>query len=500
MAAEHRSSFPTLADLLHGYVDAPSIPIHGIASDSRQLQRGFLFLACQGIRSHGLDYLAEARAAGVSAVAYDAFTADAPESIGVPMIAIDNLGAKLGEIANRFFGRPSESLGVLGVTGTNGKTTVAWLMAECSQLLGERCGYLGTLGYGIDDIRDSGGMTTPVAIELQGRLAEFVDQDARFAAVEISSHALAQGRVDGVTFEAVLFTNLTRDHLDYHADMQDYFESKARLFLEFDANSRIVNIDSEFGTQLASRCGQEVVIVSMKPDRTTDGRPFLFVREVIANADGSDVVFSSSWGDGRVSVPLPGDFNVANAAMVLASLLKLGVALGTACDVMSKVNAPPGRMQRVLADGAAVYVDYAHTPNAVDVTLRALKAHCRGELWCVFGCGGDRDAGKRPLMAGVVEQLADRVVVTSDNPRNEDPLEIIDDVVSGLTRPELATVIEDRAAAIAWAIDNAAAEDTILIAGKGHEDYQQIGTERRPFSDYAVAEGALTVGANGDSQ
>jgi UDP-N-acetylmuramoyl-L-alanyl-D-glutamate--2,6-diaminopimelate ligase len=297
-----------------------------------------------------------------------------------------------------------------------------------------------------------------------------------------------------------LFTNLTRDHLDYHADMRDYFENKARLFLEFDANSRIVNIDSEFGTQLASRCEQEVVIVSTMPDRAANGRPFLFVREVIANADGSDVVFSSSWGDGRVSVPLPGDFNVANSAIVLALLLKLGVALGTACDVMSQVNAPPGRMQRVLAEGAAVYVDYAHTPNAIDVALRALKAHCRGELWCVFGCGGDRDAGKRPLMAGVVEQLADRVVITSDNPRNEGPMEIIDDIVSGLTRPEVATVIEDRAAAIAWAIDNAAAADTILIAGKGHEDYQQIGTERRPFSDYTVAEAALVVGANGGSQ
>lgn len=500
MAAKHRSSVPTLDDLLHGYVDAPRVPIHGIASDSRQLQKGFLFLACQGMSSHGLDYLAEARAAGVSAVAYDASTADAPESIGVPTIAINNLGAKLGEIANRFFSRPSESLGVIGITGTNGKTTVAWLMAECSQLLGERCGYLGTLGYGIDDIRDGGGMTTPAAIELQGRLAEFVDQGARFAAVEISSHALAQGRVDGVSFEAVMFTNLTRDHLDYHAGMRDYFESKARLFLDFDANSRIVNIDSEFGTQLASRCGQEVVIVSTKPDRATNGRPFLFVRKVIANAEGSDIVFSSSWGDGRVSVPLPGDFNVANAAIVLALLLKLGVALGTACEVLSQVNAPPGRMQRVVAQGVAVYVDYAHTPNAIDVALRALKAHCRGELWCVFGCGGDRDAGKRPLMAGVVEQLADRVVITSDNPRNEDPLAIIGDVVSGLTRPEVATVIEDRATAIAWAIDNAAAADTLLIAGKGHEDYQQIGTERRPFSDYAVAEAALAAGVNGGSQ
>ena len=212
------------------------------------------------------------------------------------------------------------------------------------------------------------------------------------------------------------------------------------------------------------------------------------------------MVFSSSWGDGRVSVPLPGDFNVANATIVLALMLRLGVALGTACDVLSQVKAPPGRMQRVLAEGLAVYVDYAHTPNAIDVVLRALRAHCRGQLWCVFGCGGERDAGKRPLMASAVEALADRIVITSDNPRNEDPLEIIDDVVSGLARPEAATVIEDRAAAIAWAIDNASATDTILIAGKGHELYQQVGTERRPFSDYAVAEAILAVDAKGSSQ
>lgn len=500
MPAEHRPSTPTLSYLLQGYANAPSIPIHGVASDSRQLGKGFLFLACQGMSSHGLDYLADAKAAGISAVAYDASRTSVPEDIGVPMIAIDDLGAKLGEIANRFFGRPSESLSAIGVTGTNGKTTVAWLIMECSRLLGERCGYLGTLGYGVNDIRDTGSLTTPGAVELQGRLAEFVDQGARFAALEVSSHGLSQGRVDGVTFEATLFTNLTRDHLDYHTDMQDYFETKARLFLDFDTKSRIINIDSEFGVQLASRCGKEVVIVSTKLDRAANGRPFLFVREVTASSDGSDIVFSSSWGDGRMTLPLPGDFNVANAAIVLALMLRLGVSLGKACDALSQVHAPPGRMQRVAAQGAAVYVDYAHTPNAVDVALRALKAHCHGQLWCVFGCGGDRDAGKRPLMAGSIEQLADRIVITSDNPRNEDPMAIIDEILSGFTRPQLATVIEDRAAAIAWAIDNAAEADTILIAGKGHENYQQIGAERRPFSDYALAEAALAVGAEGDSQ
>jgi len=500
MPAEHLPTFPTLAELLQDYADAPPVPIQGIASDSRQLGRAYLFLACQGINSHGLDYLAEAKAAGVSAVAYDASTSEAPTDIGVPMLAIDNLADKLGEIGNRFYGRPSEALGVIGVTGTNGKTTVAWLVAQCAQLLGERCGYLGTLGYGVDDIEESQGMTTPGAVELHGRLARFVEQGASYAAIEVSSHALSQGRVDGVRFEAALFTNLTRDHLDYHANMRDYFEAKARLFLESDTRNRIVNLDSEFGTQLAARCGQEVITVSTNFDRVANGRPYVFVRSVVAHGQGSDVGFVSSWGDGSFSLPLPGDFNVANAAIVLALMLQQGVSLDSACEVLSKVQAPPGRMERVAAEGAAVYVDYAHTPNAMEAALRALRVHSRGKLWCVFGCGGDRDAGKRPLMGRAAERLADRVVITSDNPRGEDPGQIIDEVMSGLVRPKQATVIEDRAAAIAWTIGQASDADIVLIAGKGHESCQQIGKELRPFSDYAVAETALLAGVKGAAQ
>ncbi|MCP4302542.1 MAG: UDP-N-acetylmuramoyl-L-alanyl-D-glutamate--2,6-diaminopimelate ligase [Gammaproteobacteria bacterium] len=500
MPAEHMPPILTLTDLLQGYADAPPVLIHGVASDSRLLADGYLFLACQGVSSHGLDYLAEAKAAGASAVAYDASTTHTPEDIGVPVIAVDKLGAKLGEIASRFYGRPSETLGVIGITGTNGKTTVAWLVLQCARLLGERCGYLGTLGHGVDEIEHAEGMTTPAAVELHGRLADFVDQGASFAAIEVSSHALSQGRVDGVRFLAALFTNLTRDHLDYHADMRDYFESKARLFLESDTEHRIVNLDSEYGTQLAARCGPEVVTVSTDVDRVADTRQHVFVRAVTANDQGSDVVIVSSWGDGRFALPLPGDFNVANAVTVLALMLKLGVPMNAACEVLSEVHAPPGRMQRVDATGTTVYVDYAHTPDAIEAALRALRAHCRGKLWCVFGCGGERDAGKRPQMAGSAERLADSIVITSDNPRTEDPQQIIDEIVSGLEQPQLATVIEDRAAAIAWAIDQAVETDIVLIAGKGHENYQQTGAERRPFSDYAVAEAALAAGATGVEQ
>ena len=483
----------TLSDLLQGYADAPPLPVHGIASDSRRIRDGYVFFACQGISGHGLDYLAAAKAAGAAAVVHDASFTHEPDDVGLPMIAVEGLRDELGDIASRFYGDPSESLKVVGITGTNGKTTVAWLIAQCASHLGVRCAYLGTLGYGIDEIHDAEGMTTPAAIELHGRLAGFVEQGADFAAVEVSSHALSQGRVDGVRFEAALFTNLTRDHLDYHADMRDYFETKSRLFLESDTRCRIINIDSEFGTELAARCGQAVVTVSTKVDRVANGRPHVFIRSVDMRGPGSDVAFTSSWGEGRFALQLPGDFNVANSVIVLALMLQQGVTIDAACDALSTMQAPPGRMQRVIADGPTVYVDYAHTPNAIDVVLRALRPHCGGRLRCVFGCGGERDAGKRPLMARMAEGLADHVVITSDNPRKEDPRQIIDDIVAGLARPGQATIIEDRAAAIAWAVDRATDQDIILIAGKGHEDSQHIGTESRPFSDYGMAEAALAA-------
>ncbi len=484
---------PTLPELLHGFADAPDLPVSGIASDSRQLKNGFLFLACEGVSSHGVDYLSEARNAGVRAVAWDASTTNAPADIGVPMIAVENLAAHLGEISNRFYGSPSSKLKTVGVTGTNGKTTVAWLIAQCLHQLDERCGYLGTLGFGIDELQGAEGMTTPAAVQLHGYLADFLEQGATHAAIEVSSHALSQRRVSGVQFDAVLFTNLTRDHLDYHGDMQSYFECKARLFLEHAANCKIINLDSEFGTELAVRCGQDVVTVSTHFDRVANGRPYVFVRSVVANENGSDVTITSSWGDGKFTLALPGDFNVANAAIVLAYLLTIGTSLEQACDVLQLVDAPPGRMQQISTNGSALYIDYAHTPNALESALRALRPHCRGKLWCVFGCGGDRDTGKRPLMGKLAERLADRVIITTDNPRYEEPKKIIDEILAGFSNANDATVIEDRAAAVAWAIANAGPTDVVLIAGKGHEEYQEVGSKRHAFSDYSLAVAAAKL-------
>ena len=494
MPAEKLTATKTIAGLLEGLAAATPLPVSGVASDSRRVTAGGLFLACAGERSHGLDYADDAVRAGAVAIAYDASTAAAKlPSVNVPMIAVPGLERWLGTIANRFHESPSEQVGVIGVTGTNGKTTVAWLLARALGQLGHSCGYVGTLGYGIGEIECEGDMTTPGAVELIGRIAAFRDRGAENVAIEVSSHALAQDRIAGLGFEAVLFTNLSRDHLDYHGDMRSYFEAKARLFTACPAKYRVVNIDSEYGAELASRCGQDAVIVSMNADRPAGERPFVFARSLVTEPDGYTVGFSSSWGDGHFRLRMPGEFNVANAVLVLAALLVMGVPPASASRVMGSLEAPPGRLQRVAAQAGLpdVYVDYAHTPNALDVVLRALRGHCRGQLWCVFGCGGERDRGKRPQMAAAAEQRADRVVITTDNPRREAPDAIIADIVAGLSNPYEATVIEDRATAIAWAIAGAAPDDIILLAGKGHEDYQLVGTERRAFCDYLVALASL---------
>jgi UDP-N-acetylmuramoyl-L-alanyl-D-glutamate--2,6-diaminopimelate ligase len=339
-------------------------------------------------------------------------------------------------------------------------------------------------------------------VQLHGILAEFRDDNATHAAIEVSSHALAQGRTDGVRFDSAIFTNLSRDHIDYHGDMQRYFASKAQLFEHDELRHRIINIDSEFGKKLAELYGNDAVIVSTRIDRpaidrNADDRPFVFVRAVVSDETGSRVSVETSWGSATFKIEMPGYFNVENAALVLALLLRQGTAIADAGAVLGQVSAPPGRMQRVADDESAlptVYIDFAHTPDGLEVALRALRQHCKGKLWCVFGCGGDRDSGKRPLMGEIAARLADRIVVTSDNPRTEDPAMIIADVLAGTS--DDAVVIADRAAAIAHAIARSDASDTILIAGKGHESVQIVGTRSIPFSDQTIARANLDIRTN----
>ena len=492
MPAEMLKSNFTLEQLLQGMAEAPAIPLSGISSDSRKLEQGNLFIACQGKTSHGLDFLDQAVAAKVAAVVCDFTTGDVPPA-DIPIIPVADLARQLGTIANRFFDTPSKRIKVSGVTGTNGKTTVAYLIMQCQQRLGHKCAYIGTLGSGIDEISSTDGMTTPACVDLHRQLAKFCDAGAGHAAIEVSSHALEQNRVDGVHFDTAIFTNLSRDHIDYHGSMRAYADTKARLFLDYDVRHRIVSVDTEFGQEIADRCGMNVVTASTRFDREANGRPYVFVRAVVATKHGSRVSVMSSWGAGEFLLPLPGDFNVANAVEVLATMLNWDVPLDDACEVLGEVSAPPGRMQRVQldteADLPAVFVDYAHTPASLEAALRALQQHCKGQLWCVFGCGGDRDRGKRALMGKISTRHADQVIVTNDNPRSESPAAIIASILEGMD--DDTVVIEDRGAAIASAIADADTEDVVLIAGKGHEEHQILGLQRLKFSDANIARAKL---------
>ncbi len=487
MPAEAMTHAVDLNALLDGLVDAPSVLVHGIATDSRLVAEGDVFLACQGLSSQGLDYLEAAQSAGAVAVVWDH-----PElnrvATQLPSVRLRNLDQHIGKIANRWFNCPSRDVRVTGVTGTNGKTTTAYLIQQCLGLLKKPCGYIGTLGTGIEAIESSACMTTPGCVELHAELDKFRQAGARDTAMEVSSHAIDQERIDGVQFDAAIFTNLSRDHIDYHGSMREYFETKARLFLEAFVPHRIVNIDDEYGAELARRCGPDVVTISVQTERAIGDQMHVFVRDVLATPTGSKIRVATSWGDAEFFVQMPGEFNVANAIAVFALLMRQGVSLADACRVLGEVTAPPGRMQLVETQDDAlptVYVDYSHTPASLEAALIALRNHTVGKLWCVFGCGGDRDKGKRPMMGEVADRLADVAVVTSDNPRTEDPEAIVADILVGMRAG--AKGIVDRSEAIAFAIYEAASSDTILVAGKGHEDYQIIGTEQLRFFDTEVA-------------
>jgi len=496
MPAENTSPRIDLRQLLRGIADAPALAIHDIRTDSRQLAPGDAYLAVQGIASHGTDYADEAVVAGAAAIVWDSDTGDAhrlPD--GIRAIPVAGLAARMGEIANRWFDYPSAKLFVSGITGTNGKTTIAWLIAQCLSRLGRPAGYIGTLGYGSDDLQGS-SLTTPACIDLHRMLAEIAASNAVDVALEVSSHGLQQDRVAGVEFDAAVFTNLSRDHIDYHGDMQAYGETKARLFLEHDLRHRIVNVDDAFGRELATRCADNVVRVAAESEVGDRRRAFLAVRSVDAGADGMQMAFDSSWGGGELRLPLVGRFNAINAASVLALLLSRHVPIADACNALAAAAAPPGRMQQVAgAEGPRVFVDYAHTPAALEAALNALRAHTVGRLWCVFGCGGDRDQGKRGLMGEVAMRFSDQPVVTTDNPRGEPPAQIIEAILGSMPADTIA--VEDRAAAIAYAVRGAGDDDVVLIAGKGHENYQLVDGEQLPFSDYQVALATLQARAAG---
>ncbi len=452
--------------------------VAGLALDSRRLRPGDAFVAVAGRRDHGLRHLEAALAAGAVAVLVEeaAETVTAP----VPVVPVRGLRRRLGELAARLYQEPSEALQVVGVTGTNGKTSVAGFLAQALAAEGH-VGHLGTLGEGLWGRLEPATNTTPDVFTVHRRLAEARDAGARFAVMEVSSHALDQERVAGVRFACAVFTNLSRDHLDYHGDMAAYGAAKARLFHELQPEAVVINRDDAFGARLC-----ETVRAPLWDYRLGEGPARLRGRILQLDESGLALELALAQGRARVMTPLLGRFQAHNLTAAAAALLAMGMTLEEAAGRLNGVSAPPGRMEPFRGPGRPlVVVDYAHTPDALAAALVALRPHTRGRLWCVFGCGGERDEGKRPLMGRAAEQGADRVIVTDDNPRGEDPAAIAAQILAGMTGPEAATVIHDRAEAIAHAIGRAGADDVVLVAGKGHETTQQVGGRTLPHDDRA---------------
>lgn len=461
-----------------------AVQITGLATDSRKVQPGNLFLAVPGLQHDGRQHIQQAVAAGAAAVAFEASDGFSC-SAAVPLLPVGHLASQLSAVAARFYGEPARSMKLVGVTGTNGKTSVSQMLAQALTGLGQPCGVIGTLGSGMSGALVEHGMTTPDALSLQQQLAQMRDQGARRVSMEVSSHALDQGRVAALSFEVAVFTNLSRDHLDYHGDMDAYGQAKARILDQ--AAHAVINIDDTYGRQLAAACELPLVGYSL-----SDSSADLYCSDVRFDAEGISARLHAGNTHAELRSPLLGTFNLSNLLAVAGVLLALELPLAQIAALLGQLSPPTGRMQRLGGEGQPlVVVDYAHTPDALENALAALRAHVAGRLVCVFGCGGDRDRGKRPLMGRAAEQGADLLVITDDNPRTEDSAAIIDEIRAGIEHSEQVTVIANRAEAIAQTIARAAADDIILLAGKGHETYQEIHGVRHPFSDIEQAERAL---------
>lgn len=475
----------SLSTLLQGIVSVPSVfdvTIHGLQTDSRNIRPGDAFVALAGAATPADHYVDRAIAAGATAVLLESEAElECREYLGALVVPVAGLRQRLGRIAARFYEHPSRRLRLIGVTGTNGKTSVSHYVTQLLAQAGTPCGVMGTLGYGMPGALQTASHTTPDVVQTNRVLADILTKGGRAAVMEVSSHGLVQGRVDGLTITGAVYTNLTRDHLDYHGSMEAYGAAKMRLFEREEVHFSVINFDDPFGRQLYEmldgKCDRiryslhepqtELWLESFKP---TDG--------------GFDATVDGQWGAFHLSAPLMGSFNVSNVLAAVATVMTLGVSVEQVQQFVKQLVPPPGRLERFCgASGVRAVVDYAHTPDALANALAALRPHVTGRLICVFGCGGDRDSGKRPEMAREAENTADVIVVTDDNPRTESPEAIMQDIMAGFSDKKSVTAIHDRAEAIRFAISMANPEDLVLIAGKGHEAWQEVGDKKLPFSD-----------------
>ncbi len=472
--------------------------VTGITLDSRRVRRGDLYVAAPGNARHGAEFAGDALAAGATAILTDPDGRDRAAATGLPVLVVPDPRAVLGQVAAWVYGRPAAGITLIGVTGTSGKSTSTYLLEAGLRAAGHRTGLVGGVEIRAGDVRFTPELTTPEATDLQGLFALMRERGVGAAAMEVSSHALALGRVDGLFYDVSIFTNLSQDHLDFHRDLDDYFAAKARLFTPEFSRAGVVNIDDAHGRELAATAKIPITTFSATGAPEADWR----AEDVRLGPAGSRFRLVGPGGvEAEVSVALPGPFNVANTLGALVALVEAGVPLQAAVTGVRDFAGVPGRMERVPgADDVQVIVDYAHKPGAVESVLRSLRAVLGdgpgGRLVIVLGCGGDRDRGKRPMMGEAAVRLADLAVFTSDNPRTEDPLAILAAMLEGALRVPIEerghVVVEpDRAAAIRLAICGAAPGDVVVVAGKGHEQGQYAGGRVVPFDDREVAAAAI---------
>jgi UDP-N-acetylmuramoyl-L-alanyl-D-glutamate--2,6-diaminopimelate ligase len=488
-----------LTELLDGIVETeretlmfPLLEITGLTLDSRAVKSGDLFIAVSGTKQHGLAHIDQVIAKGAKAVLYDP-AGEAANYVqkcqGIPVIPVVQLNDSLGELAARFYRHPSEHLAVIGITGTNGKTS-------CSQFLGQaldNSGIIGTLGWGTWGALNKTINTTPDVLTIQQILTEFVAENKKAVAMEVSSHGLDQGRVQGIRFLAAVYTNFSRDHLDYHGSMEDYLGAKLKLLKMRGLSFIVVNMDDKSAGQIIDAVPKGVKVwgISTKA-KTRETDESVVAKDIEHTSTGIEFTVCWNGNTQRMVAPIFGDFNVENLLCVIAVMLAMGHSLQGIASKLKTLQPVTGRMQRceTVVDDISVFVDYAHTPDALYRVLTSLRKHCTKSLWVVFGCGGDRDIGKRPQMGSLAEQWADFIIVTDDNPRSEDNKEITRQILSGCNSNK-AILIQDRKEAIQFAITNASKSDCIVIAGKGHESYQEIRGVQYPFNDRQIAEEAL---------
>lgn len=482
----------SLTELLDGYATDERfkhVTIMGLSLDSREVKQQQLFIALNGNTVNAIEFINQAIEQGAAAVLWEADTSAGfidinwrknAEGIDVPIIAVKNLSQLVGDLADRFYAMPSKDIAVCGITGTNGKTSCADFIAQMMSI-DAPCGLLGTLGQGIYPELKETGFTTPDAIVCHQWLAEIKEQHVVFAVMEVSSHGLVQGRVNGIRFDSAVFTNLSHEHLDFHGDMGNYADAKMQLFKIPGLKNAIINVDDEAGRKIIDALDKNIRCIGYGINK--DNKPDVYGSEIKLDQNGLSMNVVTPWGTGKVSAAIIGDFNASNLLAVLTVMLVQGIEFKEALKRISTIKSVAGRMQCFGgSDHPLVVVDFAHTPDALEQALVSLRQHTHDNLWCVFGCGGERDKAKRPLMGAIAEQNADYIVLTNDNPRSENAKDIIDDIKSGMTSKNIK-IEQDRHAAIHYAVSQAKAGDIVLVAGKGHENYQLIGNTKYPFND-----------------